>query len=77
MKKYYKIVKTDKEYTQKLINCIDKDEYDVDKKLLRKTQQKGKLTPEDWVFNLSSTWNEKFKKDEEKEDKKKNEVNLT
>ena len=68
---------TDIEYTQKLINCIDRDEYKVDKKLLRKTQQKGELTPEDWVFNLLSTWNEKFKKDEDKEEKKKNKVNLT
>ena len=54
--KDYDIIETDKEYTQKLISCIDLPEYKLEKRLLRVHQRQNTLTDKLWVEKLMWRW---------------------
>ena len=49
LKVHYQIEKSDREYTQKLVNSINLKEYELDKRLIRRMQKNGTLTPKIWV----------------------------
>ena len=50
--KDYDITKTEKEYTQKLINCVNFKEYKFEKRMLRTMLRNGTLTCKLWVDEL-------------------------
>ena len=80
LEKDYQIIKTEKEYTQKLINCVNFKEYEFEKRMLRSMQRNKTLTSKLWVDELMVGWSENFKKDEENNNNnndKRRETNLT